>query len=156
MNQKEKIVYKIIFIIKIENEKNYTTYTIKRDEGNIKIDNSKTGIMSGKDYHNEEFGCQLPDKFVSLNYISIKCDESSIKNITKEINEKISELFEEDSYSFTRDGDSNDVYTYNNDKVGDKKYGQLVTIEASGILEDASSRTVPVIVALLAVILLLI
>lgn len=111
--------------------------------------------MNGKDYHNEEFGCQLPDKFVSLNYISIKCDESSIKNITKEINEKISELFEEESYSFTRDGDSNDVYTYNNDKVG-RKYGQLVTIEASGILEDASSRTVPVIVALLAVILLLI
>lgn len=155
MNQKEKIVYKIIFIIKIENEKNYTTYTIKKENERIKIDNSKTGIMNGKDYHNEEFGCQLPDKFVSLNYISINCDESSIKNITKEINDKISDLFEEDSYSFTRDGDSNDVYTYNNDKVG-RKYGQLVTIEASGILEDASSRTVPVIVALLAVILLLI
>lgn len=155
MNQKKKIVYNIIFIIKIENEKNYTTYTIKKENERIKIDNSKTGIMNGKDYHNEEFGCQLPDKFVSLNYISINCDESSIKNITKEINDKISDLFEEDSYSFTRDGDSNDVYTYNNDKVG-RKYGQLVTIEASGILEDASSRTVPVIVALLAVILLLI
>lgn len=113
--------------------------------------------MNGKDYQNEEFGCKIPESFVSMNYISNNCNEESKTNFTKVIDEKISDLFKDDnSYSFTRDGETNDVYEFYDNKVG-KKYGQLVDLKDSGILEeDASIRTVPVIVALLAVILLLI